>query len=285
MQNHFICCSYISEKELFSIADYLSTKIIYGFDNFENGSLLTMSNGDIDTTGKEVSGAYNGAKNVESYNKNIKYFVPSELTKASITKGYGYNEVVLERRDESTTGENIAKRKPSYIIMPVSSIDGNTFTLPEELYQNQLSFISPEDRQEITNIIHTEKYGVDKKVAQVLVKYKEIIKQHAIAKNVPLKELAYSYVDLIIKSYNYEECLKASSEFNIPLVVIDREYYFKRMLADSSNYSDEMKPRILNLFLNINESKKQKLYGLIQKGDDVSNLLPPIPSQEQTLAD
>ena len=118
-----------------------------------------------------------------------------------------------------------------------------------------------------------------------MVKYKEIISQHAIAKNIQLKELAYSYVNLIIKSYNYEECLKASSEFDIPLVVIDREYYFKRMLADSSNYSDEIKPRILNLFLSINESKKQELYGLIPKGDDVSNRLPPIPSQEQTLAD
>ena len=115
-----------------------------------------------------------------------------------------------------------------------------------------------------------------------MVKYKEIISQHAIAKNIQLKELAYSYVNLIIKSYNYEECLKASSEFNIPLVVLDREYYFKKMLISSSDYEDEIKPIILDIYSSSSEEKKKELYNKISSGVDVNEIIQKYQALQQS---
>ena len=115
-----------------------------------------------------------------------------------------------------------------------------------------------------------------------MVKYKEIISQHAIAKNIQLKELAYSYVDLIIKSYNYEECLKASSEFDIPLVVLDREYYFKKMLISSSDYGDEIKPVLLDMYNNSDDRKKEELYNKISSGVDANEIIQKYHQAEQS---
>ena len=108
-QDHFVACSYISEKEVYSLRG--GGSIIYGFDQFEDGALMIMGNGDIDSLGRDGSQNYNGAKHIEARSENAKFFAPSELTKASIAKGYGYNEVVIERRDENNAN-GISKRKP-----------------------------------------------------------------------------------------------------------------------------------------------------------------------------
>lgn len=121
-----------------------------------------------------------------------------------------------------------------------------------------------------------EKVGNDRtKISQILVKYKELIGEQATEQNVELKTLAYHYIDLIVKGKYYEDCLKAASEFDIPLVVVDREYYFKKALSESTAYSDEMKSRIFDFYSNLNSSKKSKLFNLIVRGDDVTGLLPP----------
>ena len=41
-----------------------------------------------------------------------------------------------------------------------------------------------------------------------------------------------------MKAKYFEDCLKASSEFDIPLVVIDKTYYFNKMLANSVIYDE-----------------------------------------------
>ena len=269
MQDHFVCCSYISEKEVFSLRDGNSGSIIMGFDELENGSLLAMGNNDIDSTG--ISKDYNGARVVEELNQGrARYFVPTELSKATIAKGSGYNEIVIERRDESLEDRGINKRTPSYIVMTADSLSKENFSRLGDVYQNQLPFLSQED------ILELEKVGSDKtKISQVLVKYKDIISTQANEQNIELKTLAYHYIDLIIKGKYYEECLKAASEFDVPLVVVDREYYFKKTLSESLEYSEEMKSRIFDFYTGLNASKKPKLFNMIVQGKDISDLLPP----------
>ena len=41
--------------------------------------------------------------------------------------------------------------------------------------------------------------------------------------------MANMYVDLIMKAKYFEDCIKASSEFDIPLVVVDKSYYFNKI--------------------------------------------------------
>lgn len=269
MQDHFVCCSYISEKEVFSLRDGSSGSIIMGFDDLENGSILAMGNNDIDSTG--ISRAYNGSRVVQDLNgTRAQYFVPSELTRAAIAKGGGYNEIVIERRDESTAEDGIAKRKPSYIIMPTDSMRQDNFTKLNELYQSQLSFLNEEDILEIENA------GNDRsKISQVLVKYKSLINDQAIEKNVELKSWANHLIGLVLKGKYYENCLKAASEFSVPLVVVDREYYFQKVLNDTNQYSEEMKTRIMDFYRSLNSSKKPKLLNLIVQGKDVTDILPP----------
>ena len=68
----------------------------------------------------------------------------------------------------------------------------------------------------------------------------------------------------------YEGCLKAASEFDIPLVVVDREYCFKKVLAVSQAYSDETKSRIIEFYDQINVAGKSKLMNLVVQGADIA---------------
>ena len=153
--------------------------------------------------------------------------------------------------------------------MTTDSMAKENFSQLHELYQNQLSFISPEDRIEIV------KLGADRsKIWQLLVKYKDIISGYASEQNLELKTLANHYINLILKGVYYEGCLKAASEFDIPLVVVDREYCFKKVLAVSQAYSDETKSRIIEFYDQINVAGKSKLMNLVVQGADIAGGLP-----------
>ena len=86
------------------------------------------------------------------------------------------------------------------------------------------------------------------------------------------------YVDLIMKAKYYEDCLKASSEFDIPLVVVDKTYYFNKILSESVAYDDDTKSSVSELYSQLDESKRRQLFNLVAQGKDISSVMK---TQEQ----
>ena len=272
LQDHFVACSYINERGIYSIRSQGS--IIFGFDTLESGSILGMGNTDIDSIGRYAN-AYAGSRELQEGNGDrARYFIPSEILK---TINNGYNEIVVERRNTDRSRSQEFKRKPDYIIMMAESMGQDNFNYLETLYQNQLSFISDEDKKVIQQI------GDSRKLKKFLVKYKEIISQSANVHGIPLNNMTNMYVDLIMKAKYYEDCLKASSEFDIPLVVVDKTYYFNKMLAESVTYDDETMSSISEFYSQANESDKKRMFNMIASGKDVTQLMQPPKEANKTL--
>lgn len=262
LQDHFVACSYINERGIYSIRSQGS--IIFGFDTLENGAILGMGNTDIDSIGRYAN-AYDGSRELQEGNgSRARYFVPSEILR---TINDGYNEIVLERRNTNKSRNKEFKRKPDYIIMMAESMEQDNFNYLEILYQNQLSFIEEEDRKTIQQI------GNSRKLKEFLVKYKDVISEMANIQGIPLNDMANMYVNLIMKAKYYEDCLKASSEFNIPLVVVDKSYYFNKILFESTSYDDTTKSSISELYSQANESAKREIFNMVVTGKDASSIL------------
>lgn len=262
LQDHFIACSYINEKGIYSIRS--NGSIIFGFDSLEDGSILAMGNCDIDSTGK-YSCSYNGSRKLQEDNKNrAKFFVPSEILK---TVNDGYNEIVIERRNMNKKKSCEFKRKPDYIIMMSESMESENFNSMNNLFQNQLSFISEEDRKQIENI--EEK----RKLKEFMKKYEDSISNLASSENIELNIMVNNIVNLIMKSKYFEDCLKASSEFDIPLVVIDKTYYFNKILIDSNNYDEEKIKSISDFYSHADDYTKAKLFNAVSKESDINQVM------------
>ena len=264
LQDHFVACSYINEKGINSIRSQGS--IIFGFDTLESGSILGMGNTDIDSIGR-YSCSYDGSRELQEENEDrARFFVPSEIIK---TINKGYNEIVVERRNTDYSRSSDFKRKPDYIIMMVESMEPDNFNNLENLYQNQLSFISEEDKKEIQQI------GNATKLKSFLVKYKENISQIAKDRGILLNDMANIFVDLIMKAKYYEDCLKASSEFDIPLVIIDKTYYFNKILFESDLYDEETRKEISDYYSQAGTLKKKELFNLVAQSMDVMQVMKP----------
>ena len=262
LQDHFVACSYINEKGIYSIRSQGS--IIFGFDTLESGSILGMGNTDIDSIGRYAN-AYDGSRELQEGNgSRARYFVPSEILK---TINNGYNEIVVERRNTDHSRNEEFKRKPDYIIMMAESMEQDNFNYLETLYQNQLSFISEEDKKEIQQI------GNSRKLKEFFVKYKDLISQTADVQGIPLNDMANMYVDLIMKAKYFEDCLKASSEFDVPLVVVDKTYYFNKMLSETASYDSETMSSISQFYSQSDESTKRKMFNMVVTGNDVAPVL------------
>lgn len=76
-----------------------------------------------------------------------------------------------------------------------------------------------------------------------------------------------------MKAKYYEDCLKASSEFDIPLVVVDKTYYFNKILHESVLYDEEIMSRILDIYSKSDDNKKKELFNLVAKGGDVTEIM------------
>lgn len=262
LQDHFVACSYINERGIYSIRSQGS--IIFGFGTLENGSIMGMGNTDIDSIGSYAN-AYDGSRELQEGNgSRARFFVPSEILK---TINDGYNEIVVERRNTDKSRSEEFKRKPDYIIMMAESMEQDNFNSLNNLYQNQLSFIKEEDRKDIQQI------GNSRKLKEYLSKYKNTISQTADIQGISLNDMANRYVDLIMKAKYFEDCLKASSEFNIPLVVVDKAYYFNKMLSESVIYDDETAGTISEFYSQADELKKKQMFNMIAKGIDVTLLM------------
>ncbi len=273
LQNHFVACSYINEKGIYSIRSQGS--IIFGFDTLESGSILGIGNTDIDSIGRYAN-AYDGSRELQEGNGGrARYFVPSEILK---TINNGYNEIVIERRNTDQSRSEEFKRKPDYIIMMAESMEQDNFYYLETLYQNQLSFVSDDDKKVIQQI------GDSRKLKGFLVKYKDIISQSAEAQGIPLNNVANMYVDLIIKAKYYEDCLKASSEFGIPLVVVDKTYYFNKLLAESVAYDEETMSSISEFYSQASVSDKERMFNMVASGKDATQLMQPKESNKISIS-
>ena len=262
LQDHFVACSYINERGIYSIRSQGS--IILGFDTLESGSILGMGNTDIDSIGRYAN-AYDGSRELEEGNgSRARYFVPSEMLK---TINNGYNEIVVERRNTDKSRSDEFKRKPDYIIMMADSMGQDNFNYLETLYQNQLSFIADEDKDEIQQI------GKSKELKELLTKYKDIISQNASIMDISLNDMINTYVDLIMKAKYFEDCLKASSEFDVPLVIVDKTYYFNKILFESGLYDDETLANISDFYSKADDSKKSRMFNMVAKGVDVTHVM------------
>jgi len=262
LQDHFVACSYINEKGIYSI--FLKNTIILGFDSLENGAILGMGNTDIDSVGYYAN-AYDGSRILQAGNRNrARFFVPSEIIKT--INSNGHNELVVERRNTDKIKNKEFKRVPDYIIMMAESLEQQNFNTLENLYQNQLSFISEEDKNEIKKVYYPNN------LKQILVKYQDKISQLADNQAVSLKEMINIYIDLIMKAKHYEDCLKAASEFDIPLVIVDKEYCFKKILIESKMYDDENINKILEFYAEAKELKRAKMFNMVAQGKDVTKL-------------
>lgn len=262
LQDHFVACSYINERGIYSIRSQGS--IIFGFDTLENGSIMGMGNTDIDSIGRYAN-AYDGSRELQEGNgSRARFFVPSEILK---TINDGYNEIVVERRNTDKSRSEEFKRKPDYIIMMAESMEQDNFNYLNNLYQNQLSFISEEDKKTIQQI------GNSRKLKEYLSKYKDVISQMADIQGIPLNDMANMYVNLIMKAKYFEDCLKASSEFDVPLVVVDKTYYFNKMLTETASYDSETMSSISQFYSQSDESTKRKMFNMVATGNDVASVL------------
>lgn len=262
LQDHFVACSYINEKGIHSIRSHGS--IIFGFDSLENGSILGMGNTDIDSIGRYAY-AYDGSRELQEGNGDrARFFVPSEMLK---TINDGYNEIVVERRNMNKEKNKEFKRKPDYIIMMAESMESDNFMFLKNLFKERLSFISDDDCKQI------ESMGEPKKIKEFLKKYKDEILKLADNENIDINIFVNKLVSQIMKSKYFEDCLKATSEFDVPLVVVDKTYYFNKLLIDSNNYDEETIKRISSFYSQSDDFTKIKLFNKVSKGSDISQIM------------
>ena len=273
IQDHFVACSYINEKGIYSLVSWGS--IILGFDTLDNGSILGMGNTDIDSIGS-YGRTYDGSRELQEANGNrARFFVPSEMLK---TINNGYNEIVVERRNNDKYKNSEFKRKPDYIIMMSDSLEPENFNTMDTLYSNHLPFITDEDKKEI------EQLGESRKIKKFLVKYKEQIAGKAIEQGKALDDMANIYVDLIMKAKYFEDCMKAASEFDIPLVIIDKTYYFNKILDESTAYGDETKKDIMDSYLKADKYQRKAIFNAVAKNEDVSKIIKPTQNRGFTIS-
>ena len=135
------------------------------------------------------------------------------------------------------------------------------------LYQKDLSFVSKEDQEEIKDL------GDKSSIKKCLLKYRNVIEYNAKKDDIDFNNMLNKYNDLIIKAKYFEDCLKAASEFDIPLVLVDKKYYFNKILVDSNIYDEETIKKITETYKNADEYKKQNMYDAVSKGRDVTRLL------------
>lgn len=261
MQDHFVACSYIDERRINDIRS--GGSIIYGFDSLEGGAILGMGDTDIDSIGP-YSRAYNGSRDLQEGNgARARFFVPSEIL---ASKRESYNEIVIERRNNSEDKGEQIKRKPNYIIMMAESGNPDNFNQLDTLYDNQLSFITDDDKETIAQL------GSGKELKAFLKKYIDTIRQEANDQGVPLNDLANSYVSQILKAKYFEDCLKAASEFDIPLVIIDKTYYFNKILQESGAYNTEEATSISETYAESDDYKKKQLFRAVAKGQSIAGV-------------
>ena len=271
--DHFLACSYINEKKIFSLIN--QNKVVLGYDTLNGGDILAMCRSDVDSISFPAK-QYIGGKLFRMQNgTKPKMFVPSLLVKN--LDDSRYNEVVFERRNNDVIGRKELKKGPDYIIMMVDSWKKENMLCLKDLYENELSFINEEDKQEIL------KFSYSNQINNLLAKkYKDIVINNAKEQGIPAKEMADKYISLILNAKLYENNLKAASEFDVPLVVVDRQACFEKILNSLKGYDDSAKEELLQEYLKEDCAGKKELFNKVLKLADEGDL--PVGQKKESVS-
>ncbi len=250
VRDHFVACSYISYDKMDLRS---STDVVYGFGSLEGSALHGMSDTDIDSIG--ASRYYNGGYSLmRDNNDRAHFFVPSMLLKSK----NGYNELVIERRDNLGSLEQNFKRKPDYIIYMVDTINNsNNFATVSDLLNTELSFLTDEEKEKIKNDNATQV------TEEILTKYARELIQYTIVpegQKLTRRFVVSQYAAKIRQSILYENSVKAAADFNIPIVTIDRSYYLRKIMEDAQCYDLETINKVVAYYLSSPPSRKRDIY-------------------------
>ncbi|MFI3261248.1 MAG: hypothetical protein R3Y13_06020 [bacterium] len=264
LQDHFLACSYMSENGIYSLRS--KDSIILGFNELEAGSLHGMGDTDIDSIGYYAT-SYNGSKELMDMNNGrARFFVPS-LMLNSINNGY--NEIVIERRNLVQEKKSGLKKTADYIIMMSDLIEEQNLMLLNQLYKEKFSFITKEDQ------INISENKTKKSISEILENYNDAINKMAKEINIKKEILIEKYTEDILNAIYFENCIKASEEFDVPLIIIEKEYYFKKILKETKNYTEEEKEIIYSKFLEYNNLKRATLFNAVSQGKNVDRIINP----------
>ncbi len=250
VRDHFVACSLINNIHL-NTRD--GSSIIYGFGNLEGSSLIGMGDTDIDSIGY-CAREYGGGMNIVIYNNTRAHFFTPSLM---LEKPQGYNEIVIERRDNKGSLEGQFKRSPDYIISIINDAnDKSNFMVFDDLIKLEYSFLNNDE----IDIIRNAKSN--KEMANVLLNHaNELFNKDGLEYNESLvKKIVKQNIERINNSKKYEDNLKAASSFNIPLVVVDKAYYFRKMVTESVVYDEETKNKIIELYDRLDSNEKKELW-------------------------
>ncbi len=238
IQDHFVACSLINNIYLNMRSE---DAIIFGFSDLEGSSLLGMGDTDIDSLGYTSIAYGSGLDLVTSNGRRAAYYIPSVL----LDKAEGYNEIVIERRDNKGSLDSKFKRSPDYIISFIEdSKDNSNFMTFDELIKLEFAYLSKGELEIIKNAKR------NKEIADVLLNHVDEITKEFEEKPTDevVKNLIKKCIKRILQSKKYDESMKAASDFGIPLVVIDKSYYFRKLISESVIYTDEIKAKLIELY-------------------------------------
>ena len=125
----------------------------------------------------------------------------------------------------------------------------------------------------IKKIIKIIEKNSHEQLKKFLEKYKPEFLKISTIEGINLDNVIDKFADLIMKAKYFENSVKASSEFDIPLVIIDKEYYFKKILSESTAYDEETKQSILRSYMNAKGDLKNHIFNDVAKGKDLSEML------------
>lgn len=263
LRDHLLACSLINQNRLFDVR--ADNRIIFGMQELENGSLLYMDDTDIDSIGY-YSKVYNSGHKYDSAGGLNHFYPPTLLLNNGLDN---YNELVIDRRNGHINSK-LKKRNPNCIIM-MSNYD-DLLDL-ENFLTDKFNFISKEDKDILLKSNNVEDFKkIITKYLEDICRYNNIDSSDINKRN----EVANYYLKNI-KRCKYEmEYIRAAKEFNIPLIIINRLYYFKEMLNKSEIYTEEEKEELVMLFTKRKNSRD--IWNMVKHGTDydsiINNIMP-----------
>ena len=257
MQDHFVACSYINQETLNNMIT--SGKVVFGFSTLEGGSIYGMGPRDIDSIG-DYAKTYNCSYTLMKGNGVRANILPPSVM---IDLTQSYNEIVIERRNNKSDIETKFKREPNYIVLTVDTLDDSSnFKTLDEVIERKLSFLSEDEIE----IIKSTSNSSD--IKEIISKHVKEIYENLADPQINENALVNSYVNGILKTLHYEQSVRAATEFGIPIVVVDKLYYFKKMIGQSDLYTEEQKNILLEMYVKSNDNVKRRIWESIRFNKD-----------------
>lgn len=253
IKDHIVASSYLNQENLNKMRS--NGSVTFVFKNIDGGALYGMSPTDIDSIGP--SKRYNASHFIMKGNESRTAILPPSLMIKFTTEGY--NEFVIERRNNYGSLDKNFKRVPDYIIMSVDTVQNeDNFKLFSDLIKNEFSFLHAEDIDIIVDCNSAYK------TKEILSKYMADLYNKLDDPEIQKEELLAIKTKQLMSALYYEQSVKAASEFDIPLIVIDKLHYFKRLLASKDVYDEKMKQDLLYLYNSLNDYTKNDLWTAVR---------------------